>query len=49
MNPGVVYAFSAFAIWGLFPIYFKALHSIGAVEMLAHRMAWSMVFLSDRA
>ncbi|SAK63234.1 transporter DMT superfamily protein [Caballeronia temeraria] len=45
MNPGVVYAFAAFAIWGLFPIYFKALHSIGAVEMLAHRMAWSMVFL----
>jgi chloramphenicol-sensitive protein RarD len=45
MNPGVVYAFAAFAIWGLFPIYFKALHSIGAVEMLAHRMAWSMAFL----
>ena len=45
MNPGVVYAFSAFAIWGLFPLYFKALHSIGAVEMLTHRMAWSMVFL----
>jgi chloramphenicol-sensitive protein RarD len=45
MNPGVVYAFSAFAIWGLFPIYFKALHSISAVEMLAHRMAWSMIFL----
>jgi chloramphenicol-sensitive protein RarD len=45
MNPGVVYAFAAFAIWGLFPIYFKALHSIGAVEMLAHRMMWSMVFL----
>ncbi|SAL82955.1 transporter DMT superfamily protein [Caballeronia choica] len=45
MNPGVAYAFAAFAIWGLFPIYFKALHSIGAVEMLAHRMAWSMVFL----
>jgi chloramphenicol-sensitive protein RarD len=45
MNPGVAYAFAAFAVWGLFPIYFKALHSIGAVEMLAHRMAWSMVFL----
>lgn len=45
MNPGVVYAFSAFVIWGLFPIYFKALHSISAMEMLAHRMAWSMVFL----
>lgn len=45
MNPGVVYAISAFTIWGLFPIYFKALHSISAPEMLAHRMAWSMAFL----
>lgn len=45
MNPGVAYAFAAFAVWGLFPIYFKTLHSIGAVEMLAHRMAWSMIFL----
>jgi chloramphenicol-sensitive protein RarD len=45
MNPGVVYAFAAFAIWGLFPIYFKALHSIGPLEMLSHRMAWSMAFL----
>ncbi len=43
MNPsGVLYAFATLAIWGA---YFKALHSIGAVEMLAHRMAWSMVFL----
>ncbi|KND59261.1 Protein rarD [Candidatus Burkholderia verschuerenii] len=45
MNPGVVYAFAAFAMCGLFPIYFKALHSIGSVEMLAHRMMWSMIFL----
>ncbi len=41
----LVYAFAAFAIWGLFLIYFKALHSISAIEMLAHRMAWSMAFL----
>jgi chloramphenicol-sensitive protein RarD len=45
MNPGVIYAVAAFTLWGLFPIYFKALHSIDTVEMLAHRMAWSMVFL----
>lgn len=45
MNPGVVYAFAAFALWGLFPIYFKALHSISALEMVAHRMAWSLIFL----
>ncbi|WJF90886.1 EamA family transporter RarD [Paraburkholderia bonniea] len=45
MNPGVIYAFLAFVIWGLFPVYFKALHQISALEMLAHRMVWSMLFL----
>jgi len=45
MNPGVAYAFLAFTLWGLFPIYFKALHQISALEMLAHRMVWSMLFL----
>jgi len=45
MNPGIAYAFFAFTIWGLFPVYFKTLHQIPALEMLAHRMAWSLVFI----
>jgi chloramphenicol-sensitive protein RarD len=45
MNYGVVYAFLAFSIWGLFPLYFKALHEVSATEILAHRMSWSMLFL----
>ncbi|WP_153099601.1 EamA family transporter RarD [Paraburkholderia hayleyella] len=45
MNPGVIYAFLAFVIWGMFPVYFKALQQISALEMLAHRMVWSMLFL----
>ncbi|HKT63862.1 MAG TPA: EamA family transporter, partial [Burkholderia sp.] len=45
MNSGIVYAFSAFVIWGLFPVYFKTLHQIPALEILAHRMAWSLVFI----
>jgi chloramphenicol-sensitive protein RarD len=45
MNPGILYALLAFTLWGLFPIYFKTLHQIGALEMLAHRMAWSLLFL----
>jgi chloramphenicol-sensitive protein RarD len=45
MNPGILYAFSAFTIWGLFPVYFKTLHQIPALEMLAHRMAWSLLFV----
>jgi len=45
MNPGILYAFFAFTIWGLFPVYFKTLHQIPALEMLAHRMAWSLLFV----
>jgi chloramphenicol-sensitive protein RarD len=45
MNYGVAYALLAFTLWGLFPIYFKSLHQISPVEMLAHRMVWSMLFL----
>lgn len=36
---------SAFSIWGLAPIYFKALASIGADEIIAHRVLWSVLFL----
>lgn len=46
MNPGIVYAFAAFVLWGLFPVYFKTLHQIPALEMLAHRMAWSLLFVA---
>lgn len=45
MNYGVAYAFLAFTLWGLFPVYFKTLHQISPLEMLAHRMVWSMLFL----
>ncbi|MPW15711.1 EamA family transporter RarD [Paraburkholderia sp. CNPSo 3157] len=45
MNYGVAYAVLAFTIWGLFPVYFKTLHQISPIEMLAHRMVWSMLFL----
>jgi chloramphenicol-sensitive protein RarD len=46
MNPGMLYAALAFVAWGLFPLYFKALRSIPAQEILAHRMVWSLVFLA---
>ena len=46
MNPGMLYAAMAFLAWGLFPLYFKALRSIPAQEILAHRMVWSLFFLA---
>jgi len=39
-------ATSAFLIWGLSPIYWKALAAVPAFEILMHRMIWSFVFLA---
>jgi len=42
---GVAYGVAAYGMWGLFPIYFKALSGIPALEVLAHRIVWSVVLL----
>ncbi|WP_026877531.1 EamA family transporter RarD [Jiangella gansuensis] len=45
MNPsrsGVAYGFGAYAIWGLFPLYIKLLDHVGAAQILAHRIVWSL-------
>jgi chloramphenicol-sensitive protein RarD len=42
---GVVYAASAFLIWGISPIYWKALQAVPALEIILHRMVWSFFFL----
>ncbi|HSA52458.1 MAG TPA: EamA family transporter RarD [Yinghuangia sp.] len=36
---------AAYGLWGLFPLYWPHLKPAGAVEILAHRMVWSMVFM----
>jgi chloramphenicol-sensitive protein RarD len=40
---GAVLAVLAFGSWGLFPLYFHVLHSIPALDVLAHRILWSFV------
>lgn len=42
---GVLNALGCFSIWGLFPIYFKILHQVSALEVLAHRIVWSVAVL----
>ena len=46
MNRGIVYAALAYVAWGLFPLYFRHLAGVGAFEIVLHRVAWSLVFLS---
>jgi chloramphenicol-sensitive protein RarD len=43
MNQGLLYAASAYLIWGLLPIFWKALQTVPALEILAHRIVWSLV------
>jgi len=45
MNIGMLYAIAAYAAWGLFPLYFKALQTISPTQILMHRMLWSLLFL----
>ncbi|MCW2868155.1 MAG: RarD protein superfamily transporter [Marmoricola sp.] len=40
---GLLLGVAAYAMWGLFPLYWPLLRPAGAVEVLAHRVAWSMV------
>jgi chloramphenicol-sensitive protein RarD len=42
---GFTAAISAFGIWGLFPIYLIGLRHIPAMEITAHRIVWSCVFV----
>ena len=39
---GFVYALAAYLLWGALPLYMKALDHIGAVEIVAHRIVWSV-------
>jgi len=45
MNRGILYGLCAYGLWGLFPIYWKWLAEVPALELLAHRVAWSFLLL----
>ena len=45
MRTGILSAALAFLCWGLFPIYFHALNEVPPLQILAHRMLWSLAFL----
>ncbi len=43
---GMLYAALAYIAWGLFPLYFKRLSDVNALEVIAHRTVWSLVFVA---
>jgi chloramphenicol-sensitive protein RarD len=40
---GFTLGVAAYALWGLFPLYWPLLKPAGAIEILAHRVSWSLV------
>jgi chloramphenicol-sensitive protein RarD len=45
MNKRIWYAIGAYASWGLFPIYWKLLHHVPALQLISHRIIWSFLAL----
>ncbi|MGN6154529.1 MAG: EamA family transporter RarD [Sphingomicrobium sp.] len=43
---GLPLGIGAYALWGILPIYFKAIAEVGAVDIVAHRVLWSVPFLA---
>lgn len=45
MNRGLLAAVGAFLFWGVFPIYWKALDHVPALEIVAHRLVWCCLWV----
>ena len=43
---GLLLGLGAYGLWGVLPIYFKALTGVPAVDIVAHRIIWSIPFLA---
>ena len=45
MNSGVTAALLAYGLWGLMPLYFRLMAPATAIEVVAHRIVWSLALL----
>jgi chloramphenicol-sensitive protein RarD len=46
MNKGIWYGIGGYLLWGLFPIYWKWLKTVPAIQVISHRIIWSFVLLA---
>lgn len=42
---GIIYSLTAYGIWGLIPLYFRAVRDVSPFEVLSHRIVWSFILL----
>jgi chloramphenicol-sensitive protein RarD len=45
VKAGVIFALAAYTMWGIAPMYFKLLTSVPALEIVMHRIVWSVLVL----
>lgn len=45
MKKGISYGIGAYVFWGFFPIYWKLLHHVPAIQLIGHRIIWSFLLL----
>lgn len=45
LNRGILFGALAYLSWGLLPVYWKMLAHVPAIEILANRIVWSLLFL----
>ena len=43
---GFALGLAAYGVWGILPIYFEAIRAVPAVDIVAHRVLWSLPFLA---
>lgn len=45
MNKGILNGIATYVLWGLFPIYWKRLEQVPALQIIGHRISWSFILL----
>jgi chloramphenicol-sensitive protein RarD len=45
LREGIAAALGAYTLWGLVPIFFKQLGNVPALEIIAHRVVWSLLLV----
>ncbi|WP_285905197.1 EamA family transporter RarD [Pseudodesulfovibrio pelocollis] len=46
ITAGFLAAFAAFLAWGLLPVYWKSVQGVAPLEILCHRILWSLIFIA---
>jgi chloramphenicol-sensitive protein RarD len=46
MNKGILKGIVAYSLWGVFPVYWKMLHQVPALQVIGNRIVWSFLLLA---